>query len=142
VDTVVTHRCNPRGLCHHAHTILGAAAAAACKQKWSAFQRCCVRGLSFFAFALENYGYLDTQVMDSMRHVAMAAASTGAVTCGSFVASLHREIIMALVKGSHESIFGQGFNCVPAPRGMLVFREFWCPRLRLSEFFFCALCML
>jgi hypothetical protein len=31
VDTVVTHPCNPTGLSHHAHTIKGAAAAAARK---------------------------------------------------------------------------------------------------------------
>jgi hypothetical protein len=107
VDTVVTHRCNLRALSHHAHTTLGAAAAAARKQKWNAFQRCCVQGLTFFAFTLDNYGYLDTQVMDSIRHIAMAAASTGAVTCESSVACLHREITMALVKGNHE-IFWTG----------------------------------
>jgi hypothetical protein len=97
VDTVVTHPCNPTGLSHHAHTIQGAAAAAARKQKCNAFQRYRVRGLTFFGFALDSCGYLDTQDMDYMRHTALAAAST----CGSFVASVHREISVTLVRGYH-----------------------------------------
>jgi hypothetical protein len=60
-----------------------------------------VRGLTFFALALESYGYLDTQAMDYIRHIDFAAASTGAVTYGSFIASVHREISVALVKGNH-----------------------------------------
>jgi hypothetical protein len=59
-----------------------------------------VRGLTCFAFALESYGYLDTQTMDYIPHIGFAAASTGAVTYGSFVASVHRKISVALVKGN------------------------------------------
>jgi hypothetical protein len=29
-----------------------------------------VRGLTFFSFALESYGYLDTQAWDYIRHTA------------------------------------------------------------------------
>jgi hypothetical protein len=66
-----------------------------------------VQGLTFFAFALESYGYLDTQAMDYIRHIRFAAARTCAVTYGSFVASVHREISVALVKGNH-GIFRAG----------------------------------
>jgi hypothetical protein len=56
---------------------------------------------------VERYGYLDTQAMVYIRHIGSAAASTGAVTYGSFVASLHRDISVALVKGNH-GIFRAG----------------------------------
>jgi hypothetical protein len=107
VDTIVTHTCNPTGFSHHAHNIQGAAAVAARKKKCNASQRYRVRGLTFFAFALESYGHLDTQAMDYIRHIGFAAATTGTVTCGSFVASVHREISVALVKGNH-GIFRAG----------------------------------
>jgi hypothetical protein len=59
-------------------------------------------GAFFFlrAFALDSYGYLDTQAMDYIRHIDFAAASTGAVTYGSFGPSVHREVSVVLVKGS------------------------------------------
>jgi hypothetical protein len=66
-----------------------------------------VQVLTFFAFALESYGYLDTQAMDYIGHIGFAAANTGAVTYGSFVASVHREISVALVMGNH-GIFRAG----------------------------------
>jgi hypothetical protein len=50
---------------------------------------------------LESYAYLDTQAMDYIWHIGFAAASSGAVTYGSFVASVRREISVALVKGNH-----------------------------------------
>jgi hypothetical protein len=85
----------------------GAAAAAARKKKLSAFQDYRVNGLTFFAFAVESYGFLDQQAMDFIRHLCVAAASTGRVTYGSFLASVHREISIALVKGNH-AIFRAG----------------------------------
>jgi hypothetical protein len=104
VDTMVTHPCNPTGLFHHAHTIQGAAAAAACKQKCNASQRDCVRRLSFFAFALASYRHLGTQAMD---YIAFASASTGAETYGCFVACVHREISATLIKVNH-GVSGRG----------------------------------
>jgi hypothetical protein len=98
---MVTHPCNPTGLSHHAQTLQGAAAAAVGKQKCNAFQWYRVRGLTFLAFALDCYGYLDTQAMDYSRHIAFAAASTGAVSHGSFVAHVHVEISVALGNGNH-----------------------------------------
>jgi hypothetical protein len=132
VDTVVTHLCNPSGLSHNAHNIQGAAAAAARKKKCNAFQRYRVQGLTFFAFALESCGYLDTQAMDYIRHIGFAAARTGAVTYGSFVASVHREISVALVKGNH-GIFRAGVQWYTRARDMPVCLVILCPQLRLSE---------
>jgi hypothetical protein len=85
----------------------GAAAAAARKKKLSALQDYRVNGLTFFAFAVESYGFLDQQAMDFIRHLCVAAANTGRVTYGSFLASVHREISIALVKGNH-AIFRAG----------------------------------
>jgi hypothetical protein len=130
VDTVVTHPCNPTGLSLHAHIIQGAAAAAVRKAKCNAFQRYRVRGLTF---ALESYGNLDTQAMDYIRRIGFAAASTGAVTCGSFVARVHREISVVLVKGNH-GIFRAGFSFIRWPRDMPVCLAILCPQLRVSEF--------
>jgi hypothetical protein len=96
----------PHSLSHHAHTLQGAAAAAVGKQKCNAFQWYRMRGLTFFAFALENYGYLDTQAMDYRRHIAFAAASTGAVSYGSFVASVHMGI--SVVVNRNHGIFRAG----------------------------------
>jgi hypothetical protein len=45
--------------------------------------------------------------MDFVRHICVAAASTGRVTYGSFLASVHREISVALVRGNH-AIFRAG----------------------------------
>jgi hypothetical protein len=45
--------------------------------------------------------------MDFLRHIGVAAASTGCVTYGSFLASVHREISVALVRGNH-GIFRAG----------------------------------
>jgi hypothetical protein len=39
--------------------------------------------------------------MDYILHIALAAASTGAVKYGSSVASVHREISVAVVQGNH-----------------------------------------
>jgi hypothetical protein len=60
-----------------------------------------LRGLWFFAFALESYDYLATQALIYNRHIALASASTGALTYGSSVASVHRKISVAVVKGNH-----------------------------------------
>jgi hypothetical protein len=39
--------------------------------------------------------------MNYIRHNELAAASTGSVTYGRFVASVHREISVTLVQGNH-----------------------------------------
>jgi hypothetical protein len=77
-------------------------------------------------------GHLDTQAMDYIRHINFAAASTGAVTYGSFVASVHREISVVLSRAIMGS-FVLGFSCIRGPRDMPVCLVILCPQLRLSE---------
>jgi hypothetical protein len=67
-----------------------------------------VRGLTYFAFALESYGYLDTQAMDYIRHIGFAAASTGAVTYGSFVAVCIGRSVWLLSRAIMGSFFRAG----------------------------------
>jgi hypothetical protein len=45
--------------------------------------------------------------MDYLRHIGVAAASTGCVIYGSFLASVHSEISVSLVMGNH-GIFRAG----------------------------------
>jgi hypothetical protein len=112
------------------------------QQQCNGFQRYRVRGLTFFAFALESCGYLDTQAIDCIRQIAAAAASTGAVTYGSFVASVHTEISVARIDGNHR-IFRAGVQLYTRASDMLVFLAILCPRLILSEVsLFSALCIL
>jgi hypothetical protein len=66
-----------------------------------------VPGLKFYAYAIESYGYVDKDRMDPMRALALAASSTGKVKYGSLLASVHREISVALCKGYH-AIFRAG----------------------------------
>jgi hypothetical protein len=61
-------------------------------------------GLSFSASAVESYGFLDQQVLDFVRHICVAAASTGKVTFDSFLDNMHRELTVALAKGIHAII--------------------------------------
>jgi hypothetical protein len=58
VDTVLTHPCTATNIAtHRSHVVQGAAAAR--RVKINAFRGYCVRGLTFFAFAIESYGLLD-----------------------------------------------------------------------------------
>jgi hypothetical protein len=74
---------------------------------YAAFAHYRVQGLQFFAFAVESYGYLDSQAMEYLRLIAAAAASTGRVKYGCFLASVHQELSVALCKGNH-SLFRAG----------------------------------
>jgi hypothetical protein len=87
-------------------------------------------GLTFFAFAIESYGYLDQQAMDYIRHIGVASASTGKAKYGSFLAGVHREISVALVKGIH-GIFSAGIQLYTRAS---VFLACLCLLLTLNEF--------
>jgi hypothetical protein len=52
-------------------------------------------------------GLLIRMAFALMRHFARAAASTSHVTFGAFLASVHREVSVALCKGNH-AIFRAG----------------------------------
>jgi hypothetical protein len=103
VDTVVTQPCNLTDITHNANITQGAAAEAACKQKFNTFPRYRVQGLTFCTFALgsSGYVYLHTQAMDHVPNIASASASTGLLSYGIPAASVHREICVALVKRNH-----------------------------------------
>jgi hypothetical protein len=101
VDTVVTHPCSATSLAHGSADTPGADAAAARKRKHRALASHRVPGLKFYAYAIESYGYVDKDGMDLMRALALAGSSTGKVKYGSFLASVHREISVALCKGIH-----------------------------------------
>jgi hypothetical protein len=107
IDTVVTHPCSATSIAHGSADTPGSAAAAASKRKHRAFASHRVPGLTFYAYAIESYGYVDKDGMDLMRALALAASSTGKVKYGSFLASAHREISVALCKGNY-AIFGAG----------------------------------
>ena len=68
-------------------------------RKHAAFASHRVQGLTFKAFAIETYGYVDAEAMSFLRAVSQAAASTGHVTYGALLASAQREISVALCKG-------------------------------------------
>lgn len=66
--------------------------------KCNDFRNYRVHGLTFYAFAVETYGYLDEHFMEYIRLLATAACATGKVKFGAFVASSHREVSGALCK--------------------------------------------
>ena len=76
-------------------------------RKHAAFASHRVQGLTFKAFAIETYGYVDAEAMSFLRAVSQAAATTGHVTYGAFLAGAHREISVALCKGNY-GIFHSG----------------------------------
>ena len=76
-------------------------------RKHAAFASHRVQGLTFKAFAIESYGYVDAEAMSFLRAVSQAAASTGHVTYGALLASAQREISVALCKGNY-GIFRSG----------------------------------
>ena len=79
----------------------GTAAAISRRRKHAAFASHRVQGLNFNGFAIESYGYVDAEAMTFLRAVSKAASSTGHVTYGTFLASAHREISVALCKGNY-----------------------------------------
>jgi hypothetical protein len=79
-----------------------------------------VPGLKFYTYAIESYNYVDKDGMDLMRALALAASSTGKVKHGSFLASVHRRLVLLFVKGIMPS-FVQGCSSTPVPVAMLVF---------------------
>jgi hypothetical protein len=107
VDTVVTHPGSVTALGKGSADTRGAAAAEARRRKNSAFAAHRVQGLTFYAFAIESYGFVDKDGMELLRALARAASSTGHVTFGGFLASVHREVSVALCKGNH-AIFRAG----------------------------------
>ena len=75
--------------------------------KHAAFALHRVQGLTFKAFAIASYVYVDAEAMSFLRAVSEAAASTGHVTYGAFLASANREISVALCKGNY-GVFRSG----------------------------------
>jgi hypothetical protein len=69
--------------------------------------------------------------LDYLRHIGVAAASTGSVTYGTFLASVHREISVAVVKGNH-GIFRAGVQLYTRASGP-VYQAMLCPLLILSD---------
>jgi hypothetical protein len=58
--------------------------------------------------------------LDLLRDLARAGCSTGNGKYGRFLASVHREVSVALCKGNH-AIFRAGMHSIPLPVGMLAF---------------------
>jgi hypothetical protein len=99
VDTVATHLGTATNISQHkSHNFQGAAATAARQRMVSAFQAYRVQGLSLFAFAVNSHGFLDRNALGLFRQLCVAAASTGQVSFGSFLVSVHRELSVDLVK--------------------------------------------
>ena len=101
IDTVVTHPGSVSALSRGSATTQGTAASMSRRRKHATFASHRVQSLTFKAFAIESYGYVDAEAMSFMRSVSQAAASTGHVTYGAFLTSAHRESSVALCRGNY-----------------------------------------
>jgi hypothetical protein len=101
VDAVVTHTCSVTSIATGYADTPGAAAA----RKLFASNR--VPGLKFYPYAIESCGYVDKDGMDVMRDLVRAASTTGKVKYGSFRASAHGEVSVAVCTG-YDAIFRAG----------------------------------
>jgi hypothetical protein len=77
---------------------------------------------------------LTSKRVDCLRYIATAAASTGKVGYGSFVAGgVHRDVSVALVPGDH-GIIRKAFSCTIGPQGILRCMDISCPQLNSNRF--------